>query len=460
MELSTKYIDFIKHQSSGDILEGTTSAGKTTIGITKFMLKVAQSHKKFHAIAALDLGTIERNILNKDLGLLEQFEGYASYKPNGHGKINLPHVLYHVTKPTGEIEDNIIYLFGYSDKTKWKKALGGQYGCVMIDEVNVSDQEFVNEIMMRQDYFMLTLNPDDPKLPVYENYINKGRPLAKHKKDIPQPIMDDLLKSEAKEGWIYWFFTFYDNKGLTDTKIEQIMSSVPKGTKAYKNKIEGLRGRHSGLVLRPKPENFISKAWLNVAIENGDIDFEMFTVGVDTSYSRKTDDKISFAYQGITKDGKLIKLGFETYNNRDIGESTPDAYIGPSDIGPLLHEFVKKYRTKYGGNVYCIYIDSADSATNIEVNKYMYKSGANIDVVPSWKVMSIVDRIEFENSLYQSDHCLIVEEDCKEHINELNVYSWKDKKQEPEDANDHTINSSQYGFAPFVQLLGPYRADN
>ena len=75
--LSEKYIDFIKHECSTEFLEGTTFAGKTTVAVPKFMFKVAKSPKKLHIIAGLDLGTIEKNIINKDKGLIEIFGEYA-----------------------------------------------------------------------------------------------------------------------------------------------------------------------------------------------------------------------------------------------------------------------------------------------------------------------------------------------------------------------------------------------
>ena len=43
---------------------------------------------------------------------------------------------------------------------------------------------------------------------------------------------------------------------------------------------------------------------------------------------------------------------------------------------------------------------------------------------------------------------------CKNHIHELEAYSWKSDKYEPEDGNDHTINASQYAWLPFKELIG------
>ena len=69
--LSEKYKAFLRCDAPVEFLEGTTAAGKTTVGIFKFMLKVAESPKKLHIIAADDTGTAEKNIINKDLGILD-----------------------------------------------------------------------------------------------------------------------------------------------------------------------------------------------------------------------------------------------------------------------------------------------------------------------------------------------------------------------------------------------------
>ena len=65
--LSEKFKTFLSLKSECDFLEGTTSAGKTTVGITKYMIMVSQSKKKFHIIAGADLGTAEKNIINNNV---------------------------------------------------------------------------------------------------------------------------------------------------------------------------------------------------------------------------------------------------------------------------------------------------------------------------------------------------------------------------------------------------------
>ena len=454
--LSQKNKDFIKHRAEVEFLEGTTFAGKTTMGIPKFMFRIAESPKKLHVLAGLDLGTIEKNIINKDLGIVDIFGGYIEYNPSGKGEHTLPHIVYTLDNGTKKI----IYVVGYDNKARWKKVLGGQYGCVFIDEINVADMEFVREIFMRRDYLIATLNPDDPNLPIYKEYINHSRPLEKYADDLPEQITNELLKVEPKSGWTHWFFSFDDNLGLDEEKREQIINSVPKGTKQYKNKIQGLRGRHTGLCLNLQDKNIIKRKqleeWLKPSNKSSELmRFRLFAAGVDTSYSRKSDDEISFMFGGITEKGKLIKIATETYNNTRIVAAGQDP-IAPSDLPPLLEAFLNRNVEKYG-MIDCCYIDSADSATFTEIEKYKRVKGLIYTFAPSYKKTKIIDRIMLENGWLASENEYIVEEDNQAHIDELNTYSWQENKQEPEDANDHTINSGQYMWLPYKHMIGVER---
>ena len=411
------------------------------------MLKVAMSDQKQHIISGLDLGTIEKNMINKDLGILDIFGDLVIYNASGRGNDRLPHISY----KTGKGE-KIIYVLGYNDKARWKKALGSQSGCILIDEINVADMDYVREASIRCDYLMATLNPDDPNLTIYKEYINKSRPLNRWAKDTPEQIISELMKSESKQGWVHWFFSFKDNLGATPDKIAQIMSMAAPGTKLYKNKILGMRGRHTGLVLNYTDKNIVSMKWLIEQIEKKKIKFNVLFGGVDTSYSRKSDDKIVFFFQGITSDRRLIKIAVKTYNNTTITQANQDP-IAPSDVPPLLQEFLTYWVRKFGMIDAC-YIDSADAATMTEVAKYKRLYGSIFEFIPSYKKVEIIDRVTLENGWLARGEVLIVSDTCQEHLDELNVYSWLENKQKPEDSNDHTVNASQYGWIPYRKNIG------
>lgn len=80
------------------------------------MLKVAESPKKLHIIAAKDTGTAEKNIINKDLGIMDDFGVLVEYNGNGTKDDKIPHILFHTSGG-----DKVIYVMGYGDKKKWQK---------------------------------------------------------------------------------------------------------------------------------------------------------------------------------------------------------------------------------------------------------------------------------------------------------------------------------------------------
>lgn len=441
--LSEKYKAFLKCTAPVEFLEGTTAAGKTTVGLFKFMLKVAESPKKLHIIAANDIGTAEKNIINKDLGIMDDFGVLCEYNGNGSKDDKIPHILFHT-----KAGDKIVYVMGYGDKGKWKKALGGQYGCLYIDEINTADIEFVREAAMRCDYFMATLNPDDPGLDVYKEYINCCRPLPEWADETPREIKEELTE-EPKPGWVHWFFSFIDNLGLSEEKKEQIIANTPKGTKIWKNKIQGLRGKSTGLIFQnfERKKHVVTAAWVKQQIVAGKIKFKKFTAGLDTSYSSRSKDTIAMTFLGITTDRRLIMLSEKVYSNADL--STP---LAPSDTAVKFLEFLEKNREEWGF-AKDTFVDCADQATITELKKYKRLHGGLYNFNDSYKKVEILDRIRLMLG-WIAQGCYLVVDTCTEHLSELERYSWKEDKDLPEDKNDHTINSSQYGWIPYRRMIG------
>lgn len=328
---------------------------------------------------------------------------------------------------------------GYDTKDKWENALGGQYGCVLIDEINTADIEFVREISTRNEYMIATLNPDSPDIPVYKEFINRARPLPQYAKDVPPSIIQELKEPEYPK-WRYWFFTFLDNAGLTQEQIEKKKASAPVGTKMYKNKILGLRGRATGLVLPLDKKNIIT------AEEAKKLKYIYYSVGCDTSYSKESHDKLSFSFVGITKDRKCVVLATESRNNKDA--VVPFA---PSDVIPMLIAFAEKCKTKWGFSKN-VYIDSADSGTIQEAQKYKRNTACIYDFAGAWKKTKIITRIQLQQSWMQTGDFLVVDT-CTDYIDECNTYSYTEDGQ-PEDGHDHCINSCQYAWLPHKSRIG------
>ena len=453
--LSDKYKTFIRHSAPVEFLEGTTAAGKTTVGIFKFMLLVAESKKKYHIIAAKDTGTAEKNIINKDLGIVDDFGILTEYNGNGTKDEKIPHILYHTSNG-----DKVVYVMGYGDKKKWQKALGGQYGCLYIDEVNTADIDFVREAAMRCDYMMATLNPDDPSLPVYKEYINCSRPLPEFKADAPDEI-NNMLTEEPKPGWVHWFFSFDHNLGLSKEKIDQIILNVPKGTKLWKNKIMGLRGRATGLVFSnfDRKRHVRSKEWAKQFVQKDrhqEEYFTIFTSGLDTSYSQESPDTIAMSFSGITNKGRYVLLDEKVYNNASL-----EIPIAPSDTVVNYIDFLERNRKEWGF-AKNTFIDSADQATITEFAKHKRAHNDCLYIFNgAYKAVEIIDRINLELGWLSYDDeagkepVFYVVNTCTNFITEHEVYSWNEKKDNtPEDKHDHMVNSTQYGWIPYRDKIG------
>lgn len=419
--------------------DGTTAAGKSTVGTYKFMLKVAESELKHHVIVAEDVGIAEKNLINSEKGIISEWRLLAEYFPNGKDSVRLPHIRFET--PNGI---KIIYVAGYGDASKWKKVLGSQFGCVYIDEVNICSIEFLREITHRCKYMMTTSNPDTPDLPVYKEFINRSRPLKQYEKDYPKELLNEL-NEPCVDGWVHWYFTFYDNASLTESDIQEKISAVPVGTKMYKNKILGLRGRATGLIFNLKPEHIVTREWAKKQ------KYMYFSIGVDTSYSKQTHDKLSFIAIGITKERKCIVLRNESFNNKDNTQP-----FAPSDVIPMINSFAERIKDEYGF-ARTIYIDSADSGTIQEAQKYKLKTGCIYDFAGAWKKTKIITRIQLQQSWMQTGDFLVVGEDCPDYVGELNRYSW-DEKNQPEDGHDHDINATQYAFLPYKKLIGDIKS--
>lgn len=439
--LSQKYKDFINTVDNvdADFLEGTTASGKTTVGAgVKFMRMVSRSRKKLHIIASKTTGTAEKNIIQQDNGILD-IHPKARYYGNGDKDNKLPHI---------KFEGKVIYILGYDNRDKWELVLGSQFGCVYIDEINTANIDFIREISTRNDYLMATLNPDDPNLDVYKEFINRSRPYKKYAADVPEEIMQEL-KEDPVPKWRYWFFTFRDNLSLTPEAIEKKIRSAPPGTKLYKNKIQGLRGKATGLIFSnfDRKQHVVTAAWLKQQIAAGKIKFKKFTVGLDTSYSSKSPDTISMIFQGITEDRKLITLAEKVYSNKDL-----DIPLAPSDTAVKFIEFLERCRKEWGF-AKDTFIDCADQATITELKKWKRLNGCLYNFVESYKKVEIIDRINLQLGWIQQG-CYLVVDTCVEHIGELDRYSWDEDKDKPEDRNDHTINANQYAWIPYRQLIG------
>jgi phage terminase large subunit len=446
MKISKKYYDFILDDSKVDMLEGTTFSGKTTTAInTKFLYKVKTTKRNKHLIASESLGVLVSNILSTgDCGLLDNYPEIELYL-NGSNEQKLPHL---------KIDDNIVYLVGYSDIARFKKVLGGQFGAVFIDEINIADMSFVRELFLpRFEYCCGTLNPDNPDKEIYSDIINRCRPLEKYKNDVPTEIMEELNKSIEHKDWRYWYFTFDDNPIITEELKNELLSSLLPDTLEYQTKIAGKRSKGTGQIMPITKDNIITEEnAIYIGIDgNGDKirrKWKRFSFAVDTKYSVKSNDVFAMVFDGIDSNGKLITLEEKGFNNKGLKEP-----LSPSDMVIQIDEFFTYCCNKWG-ITNTIFIDSEDAGTISEMQKFRREKGRSYNIVGSWKKLKILDRVNLQNGWIKALNYLIVDH-CTNIINEHNNYCYdKDGKIPETDTPDHFINADQYSWIPYKHEIG------
>ena len=462
IKLGDKFKDFVslldiqeKHIYT-EILEGQTSAGKTTIGIgLKFILLVSLSKKKLHLLCGYTMGKLESSVIVKENGILDianQLGYKVEYKPNGYGDIRLAHlIVYGKTRD----EDRIIYCAGYSDTTKWKDILGNQYGIVAVDEANIANIDFLRELSMRRDYWMMTLNPDDPNMPIYSEFINHARPLKQYEKDYPSELLNQLYSGQAKDGYIHWYFTMDDNVALSEEKKKQIIDSVPPNSKQYKNKILGLRGRSEGLVYEEFTDDKIIPIDKFRFLPNEMV--QRVICGLDSGLNN---DATALVTMLITTAGRLLVIPSFYYLPK-IGSNANS--IQAINIAKWLDFWLPQF----GINITNIVQIIGDSAAITQDLMYEINLQTPFTASPVEKKDILKDTQRVKSIIAKDDYFYIIDAGYRNPLNpkevlgqtdmfivELNNKVWDLKKNVPEDGNDHCIDAFKYGSYYIYYLYG------
>lgn len=268
------------------VFEGTIRSSKTVLAIEIFLLKCLYSKELSHLISARDYDTINNNILQcNGFGVISMHGARFKLKKDRVGS-------YYIAFKNIKGDDCRILMAGYSNASSWKKILGGTICNILIDEVNIADKQFVEECFARQTnaenpLMIWTLNGDNPDHFIYQDYINRCKPLG----FVPKVIADDMNKKENQKGWYYYHWTMDDNPTMTLEKKERIQATYPINSYYYNIKILGIRGKAEGTIFA----NYLNDDYIDdrVGIRyNGDTiitdqygtiqtDFVKYSIGLD-----------------------------------------------------------------------------------------------------------------------------------------------------------------------------------
>ena len=200
------------------VWEGSVRSMKTITSLFGWMLYVIQAPGKTFVMAGNTLGSLSRNCIDGEYGLLALSGGTMRKARDADGSSVV------------RCGDKTIYLFGADDVRAYRKLRGLSPTGIYNDEINLQHRDFVQEcfnrtIASKDRRHYWTLNPEAPSHWVYKDYIDK-------------------YQAEKLPGYRYYHFTLDDNPSLTEERKEELKRQYTGIF--YKRFILGLRVRAEG----------------------------------------------------------------------------------------------------------------------------------------------------------------------------------------------------------------------
>jgi hypothetical protein len=446
VKITPKLKDILHDKSQVMFAEGTTNAGKSFIFGIAFFRRIYNSpknHTQF-VLAGKALPTIEKMYIQNNNSFYNLYKPLCEYTAKGQGGAKIL-----VKTPTGV---KIIYLAGYNDKTRWSDILGLTIHGFDIEEINIADEEFVNEVMVRvfrnSGFLLCTCNGGDPDTSVYVDHLNKCRPLPQRANEIPPETWLELNKSEPNDRYRYYFFKFDDNPTMTEEEKEALLDSIPKGSYQWKTKILGIRGIREGVIYADYMSRERNIIHLDMLSDNpADMAFlaprgiEMITVGQDVG---GTDNNV-FTLNVFTR-------GYREHIVVDMLEFN-DA--GHDEVWSRFAKWFAPYYERYSLYIKGVFIDSAAKIMRLTMDDRL-KQHFNLRCYNAYK-WKIVQRIDSGISQLDQAQLLFTQKStgCYESFTKASIdnSSKTDIRKFPKHLHKDRIDSVEYGQANYTAYM-------
>ena len=383
--LLEKHKDIIKDRSQVIFAEGVTNASKSfVIGIAFIMRILTEPNDRTQfVLAGESVPVLERMFIQNESSFYNIFKPICEYTRAGQGGARI------VVSMGGGMKDKVIYLVGYDNKKRWRSILGLTIHGFNIEEINIADDEFVSEAFIRTfrngGFMYASCNGGDPDIPVYTDYMNKGRPLDKWAEQVPKETWEELNRSPYDESFRYYFFTFDDNPTMTQAQRKSLIDNTPANSYQYKTKILGIRGIREGVIYAEYMSRDKNIVDVNMLSDNkADRQFieargiEIMTIGQDVGGTDNNVFTINLFTRGFRE---WIVLDFLEFNNANHDQ--------------LWDEFVKwftPYYSKYSMYFKGDFIDSAAKIMRLTMDSRLKQNfGLRCYGAPKFTIIQRVD---------------------------------------------------------------------
>jgi len=346
LRLSQKGSYLLQDPANVIFTEGSTRTGKSYLLGVKFFKKMflSEADQTEYFIGAVSLDRLKQFLINDENSFYHMFKQLCEYKP-GEYMINIQglHGIKH------------LYFIGYTLATSWTKIRGANISGMLLEEVNLAHDTFLNEAFGRAlalpwSFLYANSNGDDPAKECYTKHLNKCRPLPMYKEEmlkeeVTAKIYTELLRAKAEKNWRYYHFGFRDNPILTKSRIASIKSGYNEGTHEWLTMVLGGRGVREGAIFAPHmtyDRNTIAydSIWetyqivkYTLGIDVGSADFTVFTlVGFTANYNKAiVIDKLEINKVGTTAMWEAFVQWWKPYTRLDVHGAFFD-YAGGGSI--------------------------------------------------------------------------------------------------------------------------------
>lgn len=410
-----------------NIAEGAIRAGKTIDNVLGFAFFTLSSKDKIHLASGSSLANAKLNIGDANgFGLEYLFKNQCRW-----GKYKDNEALIIKGKAT-KGKERIIIFAGASKADSFKKIRGNSYGGWIATEINLHHDTFIKEAINRtaaakQRRFFWDLNPDNPKAPIYTEYIDKYRETG-----------------ALIGGCNYEHFTLNDNATISEQRKKEIAESYDKGSIWYQRDILGKRCVAEGLVYR-RFADMVASGDKSLFVDDPQNLMEIHC-GVDFGGNGSAH---AFVASGITYGfNELVFLISERH----------EGSTSPRELESLFINFVERVLDRYG-SITTVYCDSAEQVLIKGLRNAAIESGYGWLRIENALKEKINERIKFTNRMIDQNRLKLVKRDCETLIDAMRGATWNPKQiTEDERLDDGTndidsLDASEYSFERFISLF-------
>lgn len=382
-----------------NIAHGSVRSGKTIAATFRFLIFLIESDYNEFLISGKTRDTIERNVVRD---LIRMIEGNLDYHYNKFDNYI-------------QIEDNRVWLIGFSDEGATEKVRGMTVGGWYADEITSASQSTVEMAITRCSVegakMFWTMNPESPYHYIYTNYITN----------------QELLGTGTVK---VWHFKLEDNLHLSKDYIDELKRVNRNSQVNYKRNILGEWVVAEGAIYDMFDETVH-------VIQDRPVDCDMINICCDYGVSTVT----CFGVMGIRYDeqaGNTYYLLEETYYDAQ------ERGVAQSDSQRV--DDIIRLQDKYGlGRRNTIYLphDAAslkiacrqDPRVRMRVRTYKPDTYKDISTI---------------QDLFTTQR-FFLHKSCKDSIKQAQTYSWDLKAQQrgedkPLKMNDHAVDMWRGGI--------------